>query len=69
MRNAIGIVAIGWALGLLLAVSCAPSDARTQVYLESETDLGNGYKNCNYSEGVVRTIPAHQLCPLTIEVD
>jgi hypothetical protein len=40
--------------------------AATQYYLESERDLGNGLRQCNYTEGYVITVLSHQLCPLTI---
>jgi len=63
-------IIVFWALvigGIGLLYSCR-ADARTQVYLESEQDLGNGYKLCVYSEGVTITRRDSQLCPLSIEV-
>jgi hypothetical protein len=56
------------ALFAVLFVIATASAAGRQVYLEGEDDLGNGYKHCIYSEGVVITIPSHRLCPLSIEV-
>lgn len=53
--------------GIALLYSCK-AEARTQVYLEDERDLGNGYKLCIYSEGITITKPSHQLCPISIEV-
>jgi hypothetical protein len=38
------------------------------VFLEGERDLGNGFKHCIYSEGVVITIPSWKLCPVSIEI-
>lgn len=54
-------------IALLLLPYCA--EARSQVYLEDEQDLGNGYKLCIYSEGVTITVPAYRLCPISINVE
>jgi hypothetical protein len=54
--------------GALALYSCN-AQARTQVYLEQERDLGNGYKLCIYNEGVTITVPAYRLCPISINVE
>lgn len=54
--------------GIALLYSCQ-AEARTQVYLEDEEDLGNGYKLCIYSEGVVITVPSYRLCPISTTVE
>jgi hypothetical protein len=57
-----------WILLICSLMWAAELMAAEQVYLESERDLGNGKKLCIYSEGVVITIPSHQLCPMSIRV-
>jgi hypothetical protein len=53
--------------GIALLYACN-AHAATQVYLEDEQDLSNGYKLCIYSEGVTITVASHRLCPLSITV-
>lgn len=68
--GAIALVGLVFYSMLAVAAAMLPlgADAAGRVYLESERDLGNGYKHCIYSDGVVITIQSHQLCPLSIEV-
>ena len=72
--------AIGWrwlGVGIILfwaavfggvLYSCEARAEGTQVYLEGEDDLGNGFKLCHYSEGVTITLRDSQLCPLSIRI-
>jgi len=76
-RNAVGVRWLALCMlafwvcvifGALALYSCN-AQARTQVYLEQERDLGNGYKLCIYNEGVTITVPAYRLCPISINVE
>lgn len=63
-------LALLWAViatTLVLLWSCEAHAGR-QVYLQQEVDLGNGYKQCIYEDGITMTVQSHRLCPLTIEV-
>jgi hypothetical protein len=61
-------VAICAAMLLFFIFYWTVGTAATQYYLESERDLGNGLKQCIYTEGYVFTVQSYQLCPLTIRV-
>jgi hypothetical protein len=59
---------IAFWIGVAALIYSCNAHAGTQVYLEDERDLGNGYKLCIYSEGVTITRRDYQLCPISIEV-
>ena len=43
--------------------------AALPVYVESENGIGNGLKECTYSDGSLATINAHALCPASKNAD
>jgi len=66
-----GLMVVGWLALLfvfwLLWLNEASAQGR-MVFLESERDLGNGFKLCVYTEGVTITVASYKLCPISIEV-
>jgi hypothetical protein len=65
VRLAVLLLVLIWT-ALIAGVLPYCAHAATQVYLEDEQDLGNGYKLCIYSEGVTITVQSYRLCPLSI---
>lgn len=63
----LGLLAF-WLIAFAGIWYCTADAAGRAVYLESEEDLGNGFKLCVYSEGVVITIPSHGLCPISTDI-
>lgn len=64
----LALAIIAFWIGVAALIYSCNAHAGVLVFLEDEQDLGNGYKLCIYSEGVIITRRDYQLCPLSIEV-